>query len=289
MSDKHDVCHTAGAIAGCRGDQRSPLQRCAGGLIYATIGGGVPRPLPGNLVNRGPHSHANSLRHRRGTPVAGHATGFRRQKCCPENDRGGAHRRRHDDTAQRAAHYGCRNHPQTVRRTRRALPWRDETTVEIDARNINNAVIPLKYSGSTRTPILFVSPLLHRLGKAELTTIGGCSIGPRPINYHIAGLRQLGVQVEEASRTAYRFQADRLHGNIITLEYPSVGATENLLMAAVGARGRTVIRNAAIEPEILNLAGMLQAMARGGLSGCQPDVDCRRHDPFSGRRIRSHG
>ncbi len=138
--------------------------------------------------------------------------------------------------------------------------WRDETTVEIDARNIDNAVIPLKYSGSTRTPILFVSPLLHRLGKAELTTIGGCSIGPRPINYHIAGLRQLGVQVEEASRTAYRFQADRLHGNIITLEYPSVGATENLLMAAVAARGRTVIRNAAIEPEILNLAGMLQAM-----------------------------
>ncbi len=138
--------------------------------------------------------------------------------------------------------------------------WRDETTVEIDARNIHNAVIPLKYSGSTRTPILFVSPLLHRLGKAELTTIGGCSIGPRPINYHIAGLRQLGVQVEEASRTAYRFQADRLHGNIITLEYPSVGATENLLMAAVAARGRTVIRNAAIEPEILNLAGMLQAM-----------------------------
>ena len=138
--------------------------------------------------------------------------------------------------------------------------WRDETTVEIDARNINNAVIPLKYSGSTRTPILFVSPLLHRLGKAELTTIGGCSIGPRPINYHIAGLRQLGAHVEEISRTSYRFQADWLHGNIINLEYPSVGATENLLMAAVGARGRTVIRNAAIEPEILNLAGMLQAM-----------------------------
>ncbi len=138
--------------------------------------------------------------------------------------------------------------------------WRDETTVEIDARNINNAVIPLKYSGSTRTPILFVSPLLHRLDKAELTTIGGCSIGPRPINYHIAGLRQLGAHVEEISRTSYRFQADRLHGNIITLEYPSVGATENLLMAAVAARGRTVIRNAAIEPEILNLAGMLQAM-----------------------------
>ncbi|QUW02754.1 UDP-N-acetylglucosamine 1-carboxyvinyltransferase [Chloracidobacterium validum] len=138
--------------------------------------------------------------------------------------------------------------------------WRDETTVEIDARHVCNPVIPLKYSGSTRTPILFVSPLLHRLGRAELTTIGGCSIGPRPINYHIAGLRQLGVRVEESSRTAYQFHADQLHGNIITLEYPSVGATENLLMASVGARGRTVIRNAAIEPEILNLAGMLQAM-----------------------------
>lgn len=138
--------------------------------------------------------------------------------------------------------------------------WRDATTVAIDARRISNPVIPLRYSGSTRTPILFVSPLLHRLGKAELTTIGGCSIGPRPINYHVAGLRQLGVTVEEVSRTAYRFHADRLHGDVITLEYPSVGATENLLMAAVGAHGRTVIRNAAIEPEILNLAGLLQAM-----------------------------
>ncbi len=138
--------------------------------------------------------------------------------------------------------------------------WTDDTTVEIDARTVNNHVIPVKYSGSTRTPILFVSPLLHRLGKAEVATIGGCSIGPRPINYHIEGLKQLGVHVDMTGKTAYCFQADRLKGNIISLEYPSVGATENLIMAAVAAEGRTVIQNAAIEPEILNLVGMLQAM-----------------------------
>jgi UDP-N-acetylglucosamine 1-carboxyvinyltransferase len=138
--------------------------------------------------------------------------------------------------------------------------WLDETTLEMDNRRIENYVIPLKYSGATRTPILFVSPLLYRLGRAEVMTIGGCSIGPRPINYHIEGLQRLGVTVESAQRAAYSFRAEKLKGNIIDLEYPSVGATENLIMAAVSAEGRTVIRNAAIEPEILNLVGMLQAM-----------------------------
>jgi len=138
--------------------------------------------------------------------------------------------------------------------------WIEETTLKIDNTNITSPEIPVKYSGSTRTPILFVPPLLHRLKKAIVSTMGGCSIGPRQINYHIDGLKKLGVNVVQSDDGSYEFNAHTVHGNVITLEYPSVGATENLIMAAVGAKGRTVIKNAAIEPEILNLVGFLQAM-----------------------------
>lgn len=138
--------------------------------------------------------------------------------------------------------------------------WIDNSTLEIDNTNITNSDIPVKYSGSTRTPILFVAPLLHRTGKATVATIGGCSIGPRQINFHIEGLKKLGVTVDECDHGAYSFSAKGISGNIIVLPYPSVGATENLIMAAVSANGRTVIQNAAIEPEIANLVAMLQAM-----------------------------
>ena len=138
--------------------------------------------------------------------------------------------------------------------------WLTGDTLQIDNSQVNNHIIPVEYSGGVRTPILFVSPLLHRLGRAEVTTIGGCSIGPRPINYHIEGLKSLGANVDCNIKGKYVFSTKRLEGNVIKLEYPSVGATENLIMAAVGAQGRTVIQNAAIEPEIANLVGFLQAM-----------------------------
>jgi UDP-N-acetylglucosamine 1-carboxyvinyltransferase len=101
--------------------------------------------------------------------------------------------------------------------------------------------------------------MLQRLGKADLQTVGGCNLGKRPIDFHIAGLKQLQVEVVEDDHT-FHFSVEKLTGSIIELSYPSVGATEQLIVAAVGADGRTVIRNAAVEPEIQNLVGFLQSI-----------------------------
>lgn len=136
--------------------------------------------------------------------------------------------------------------------------WLDESTLKIDTTTINNYIIPAKYSGAMRISILFVAPLLFRMGKAELATVGGCNIGARPIDYHLDGLKKLGVDVEIKGNT-YTFTKKELRGNVTEFGYPSVGATENLVMAAVMATGRTTIKNAAIEPEIENLIGFLQA------------------------------
>jgi len=139
------------------------------------------------------------------------------------------------------------------------VEWVDDSTVEIDSSGMNDHRIPLKYSGAMRTSVLFVAPLLQRLGAAELRTVGGCNLGKRPIDFHIEGLRSLGVEVVEEDNT-YHFSATKMKGTIFELAYPSVGATEQLLLAAVGGTGRTVIKNAAIEPEIQNLVGFLQSM-----------------------------
>jgi UDP-N-acetylglucosamine 1-carboxyvinyltransferase len=101
--------------------------------------------------------------------------------------------------------------------------------------------------------------LVNRTGEAEVPVVGGDAIGPRPVNYHLAALKAMGAEVE-ATPTAFRAQAKRLHGAELTLPYPSVGATETIAMAAVLASGRTVLHNAAIEPEVLDLLQMLQTM-----------------------------
>lgn len=110
-----------------------------------------------------------------------------------------------------------------------------------------------------RIPILALGPLLHRKGFAEVPVPGGDSIGHRPINFHIEGLNKMGVRIEWREHSYYA-EADHIRGADIELPYPSVGATENIMLTAVLADGKTVIRNAAVEPEILNLAGMLISM-----------------------------
>ena len=137
--------------------------------------------------------------------------------------------------------------------------WIDESTVEIDSTGLSEHRIPLQYSGAMRSSVLFVAPMLQRMGKADLQTVGGCKLGARPIDFHIEGLRRLNAQVSEEDHT-FHFSAEKLIGAIVELDFPSVGATEQLIMAAVGAEGRTVIKNAAIEPEIQNLVGLLQSM-----------------------------
>ncbi|MDR2175154.1 MAG: UDP-N-acetylglucosamine 1-carboxyvinyltransferase [Synergistaceae bacterium] len=110
-----------------------------------------------------------------------------------------------------------------------------------------------------RASSLVLGPLLARCGRVVLPLPGGCSIGSRPIDLHLKGLVQMGAKVEIRNGFVYA-QADRLIGRRIYLDFPSVGATENLMMAAVLARGETILENSAREPEIENLAGVLRSM-----------------------------
>lgn len=115
-------------------------------------------------------------------------------------------------------------------------------------------------AGKNRLAIMLLGPMLHRLGRAVIPAAsGGDRIGPRPVDFHIEGFRRMGARVELRDG-AWEAEADALHGAEIILPYPSVTTTENLLMAAVGAKGRTFLRNAAVEPEILDLVLFLQKM-----------------------------
>ncbi len=114
-------------------------------------------------------------------------------------------------------------------------------------------------SRKNRLPILTLGILLNRTGEAEVPVLGGDKIGPRPVDYHVAALREMGASIE-STPTSFRATAKRLHGATITLPYPSVGATESIALAAVLAEGRTVLNNAAVEPEVMDLLQMLQTM-----------------------------
>src|SRR5690242_1052962 len=116
------------------------------------------------------------------------------------------------------------------------------------------------HAGSSRVPVLLCGPLLHRLGEAFIPDLGGCRIGDRPINFHLDILRQFGAVVEKQDNGIHIRAPRRLQGTKIALPYPSVGATEQLLLTAVRAEGITELANAAIEPEIMDLINVLQKM-----------------------------
>lgn len=134
----------------------------------------------------------------------------------------------------------------------------DGNTLHIQTPKIKNAVIK-RQKESNRMPVLAISPLLHRHGSASVPHVGGDKIGPRPVDFHIEALKDMGAEITE-TRGGYEAKTKRLRGTSITLPYPSVGATENIIMAAVLAEGRTYINNAAIESEIVDLMKMLQQM-----------------------------
>lgn len=119
--------------------------------------------------------------------------------------------------------------------------------------------IPEELGNLNRIAVLLAGPLLLRTGKAEIPIPGGCKIGSRPVNFHIDGLKQLGANVE-IKDDYFILQADGLKGANIHLDYPSVGATENIIIASTLAKGKTIITNAAIEPEIIDLIKFLQKM-----------------------------
>lgn len=135
----------------------------------------------------------------------------------------------------------------------------EELNIEIDASNITTKEAPYELVKTMRASILTMGPLLARFGEAKVSLPGGCAIGSRPVNIHIEGMQKMGaeIKVEQGYIIA---TADRLVGADITMEPVTVTGTENLLMAAVLAEGRTTLRNAAKEPEVSDLAHFLNKM-----------------------------
>ncbi len=150
------------------------------------------------------------------------------------------------------------------------VDWRGRD-VYIDPRTLNNYVVPAPLMQEMRASIFLLGPLLAKMGAAEATQPGGCAIGDRPIDLHLYGLTQLGATVhEENGRTVLR--SPRLKGHDVHFPFPSVGATENVLMAAAMAQGETRIRNAAMEPEIVDLAQFLERLGATVRGAGTPDI-----------------
>jgi UDP-N-acetylglucosamine 1-carboxyvinyltransferase len=135
----------------------------------------------------------------------------------------------------------------------------DNFDITIDPRSVNSHVAPYDLVKTMRASVLVLGPLLAKHGAAEVSLPGGCAIGSRPIDQHIKGMQALGAQVS-VEHGFIKATAKRLHGARVVFDMVSVGATENVMMAATLAQGRTVLENAAMEPEIIDLAQCLTAM-----------------------------
>lgn len=131
--------------------------------------------------------------------------------------------------------------------------------VEIDSSKITNKEITYELSKKLRASYYFMGALLGRFNKVDMYFPGGCAIGARPINLHLKGFELLGAKITE-EENHFIIEADKLKGNNIYLDFPSVGATINIMLAAVKAKGKTIIDNAAEEPEIVNVATFLNNM-----------------------------
>ncbi|MDH4124751.1 MAG: UDP-N-acetylglucosamine 1-carboxyvinyltransferase [Gammaproteobacteria bacterium] len=135
----------------------------------------------------------------------------------------------------------------------------ERLNVEVDARTITRLEAPYELVKTMRASILVLGPLLARFGKADVSLPGGCAIGARPVNLHVAGLQAMGASVK-VENGFIKARAERLKGANIVFDTVTVTGTENLLMAAVLAKGETVLENAAREPEVLDLANFLISM-----------------------------
>ncbi len=131
--------------------------------------------------------------------------------------------------------------------------------VYIDSTYLSCSAIPHELMVEMRSSVIFMGALLARCGEARLSLPGGCQLGKRPIDIHLSALRAMGAEIDEDGTEIY-CRAAKLHGAEIELPFPSVGATENIMLAACAARGKTVIHGAAREPEIYALQEYLRAM-----------------------------
>jgi UDP-N-acetylglucosamine 1-carboxyvinyltransferase len=147
---------------------------------------------------------------------------------------------------------------------------RDGGTLKINSEKLVNFEASYDLVKTMRASVLVLGPLLARLGQARVSLPGGCAIGARPIDFHLQGLKKMGVRLELEQGYVEALVDDRLQGGTIYFDVPSVTGTENILMGAVLAAGTTVIKNAAREPEIANLIEMLIAMG-GQIEGVHTD------------------
>ncbi|HCY1632992.1 TPA: UDP-N-acetylglucosamine 1-carboxyvinyltransferase [Staphylococcus aureus] len=148
---------------------------------------------------------------------------------------------------------------------------KDENAVVVDATKTLNEEAPYEYVSKMRASILVMGPLLARLGHAIVALPGGCAIGSRPIEQHIKGFEALGAEIHLENGNIYANAKDGLKGTSIHLDFPSVGATQNIIMAASLAKGKTLIENAAKEPEIVDLANYINEMG-GRITGAGTDI-----------------
>ncbi|HEX5047914.1 MAG TPA: UDP-N-acetylglucosamine 1-carboxyvinyltransferase [Gammaproteobacteria bacterium] len=159
----------------------------------------------------------------------------------------------------------------------------DGVRIEVDASDVKELVAPYELVKTMRASILVLGPLVGRFGRADVSLPGGCAIGARPVNLHVAGLRAMGASIT-IDNGFIRARADRLHGARLVLDTVTVTGTENLLMAATYAKGETVIENAAREPEIADLASFLTAMG-AKIEGAGSDtIHVQGVDSLSGAR-----
>lgn len=143
-------------------------------------------------------------------------------------------------------------------------------TVTVDSRNARPGTIPRELMTQMRSSVLFLGAMLARFGRGEVFMPGGCMLGPRPVDLHLKAMEALGASLELTDDTI-RCETPRLQGGRVVFPLPSVGATENAMLAACGAAGPTVIENAAREPEIVDLQNFLNTMG-ASISGAGTDV-----------------
>jgi UDP-N-acetylglucosamine 1-carboxyvinyltransferase len=143
-----------------------------------------------------------------------------------------------------------------------SIDFDDAGVMQLDPRGVKQArMVDIDaHAGSSRIPILFCGPLLHQLGEAFIPDLGGCHIGGRPVDFHLDVLRNFGAVIEKAKNGTRLTAPNGLHGAKLSLPYPSVGATEQVLLTSVRAKGLTELSGAAIEPEIMDLIAILQKM-----------------------------
>lgn len=136
----------------------------------------------------------------------------------------------------------------------------EHMNIEINPNSIDKFVAPYELVKTMRASILVLGPLLTRYGKAEVSLPGGCAIGSRPVDVHIEGMRKMGADIDVTNGYIKASASGRLQGTVLDLHCVTVTGTENLMMAAVLAEGQTVINNAAMEPEVIDLANFLNTL-----------------------------